>query len=218
MTKALTLTDELYDYLVEHCTPPDPLVAELIERTRAILPEQAKMQVAPEQAGFLRLLVGVMGAREIVEVGTFTGLSALSMASALPATGKLITFDISTEYTELARDFWRRAGVADRIELRIGPAVAGLRELPTEPRIDFAFIDADKPNYYRYWQELVPRMRPGGLLAVDNVLWDGRVLEAEPTDERTRAIIQFNQDILADDRVELVMLPIADGITLARRR
>jgi caffeoyl-CoA O-methyltransferase len=218
MTKSATLSDELYRYLIAHCTPPDPIVQELVALTRTQLPEQARMQVAPEQATLLTMLTRLIGARRAVEVGTFTGLSALSIARGLPADGKLVTLDISSEYPQLARDFWDRAGVADRIELRIGPALDRLRELPSDASVDLAFLDADKVNYSRYWAELVPRVRPGGLLVVDNVLWGGRVLEPDPTDERTRAIVRFNEEILDDDRVELVMLPVGDGLTLARRR
>jgi caffeoyl-CoA O-methyltransferase len=176
------------------------------------------MQIAPEQAAFLTLLTRLLGARRAVEVGTFTGLSSLAVARGLPDDGMLTCFDISTEYTAVAQRYWRRAGVADRIELRIGPAQDLLRQLPPGPHLDLAFIDADKSGYQTYWTQLVPRMRPGGVLAVDNVLWDGRVLEPAPADVDTRAIKRFNDEILTDDRVEVLMLPIADGLTLARRR
>lgn len=213
--KPLQLTDDLHAYLLAHGTPPDELTAELIAETRAALPQEAGMQVAPEQAAFLRMLTSLMGARRAVEVGTFTGLSSLSIARGMAEGGRLICFDISEKFTDVARRFWQRAGVQDRIELRIGAAAERLRELPAEPHLDLAFIDADKEGYQTYWQELVPRMRPGGVLIVDNVLWNGRVLD--PQAESDRAIVAFNDAVLADARVEAVMLPIADGLTLARR-
>lgn len=214
--KALPLTDELHAYLLAHGTPPDDVTADLISETRTALPDDASMQVAPEQAAFIRLLTAVMGVRQAVEIGTFTGLSALSIARGLAPGGRLTCFDISEEFTAVARRYWQRAGVDDVIELRIGPAAERLRELPAEPYLDLVFIDADKPGYATYWAELVPRMRPGGVLLVDNVLWSGRVLD--PQTDSDRAIVDFNDMVLADDRVEVVMLPIADGLTMARRR
>jgi caffeoyl-CoA O-methyltransferase len=217
MTKrSLELTDELHTYLVEHGNPPDRLMRELIAETVAALPAKARMQVAPEQAALLTFLTRLIGARNAVEVGTFTGLSSLSIARGLADGGRLICFDVSEEYTAVARRYWQRAGVDDRIELRIGPAAELLRALPAEPHLDLAFIDADKTEYSTYWAELVPRMRPGGLIAVDNVLWSGRVLA--PKDASDHAIAAFNDEVLKDDRVDLVMLPIGDGLTLARRR
>jgi caffeoyl-CoA O-methyltransferase len=214
--KPLPLTDELHEYLLAHGTPPDDVTADLISETRAALPDDASMQVAPEQAAFIRLLTAVMGVRQAVEIGTFTGLSSLSIARGLAPGGRLTCFDISEEFTAVARRYWQRAGVDDLIDLRIGPAAERLRELPAEPYLDLAFIDADKAGYATYWAELVPRMRPGGVLLVDNVLWSGRVLD--PQTDSDRAIVDFNDMVLADDRVEVVMLPIADGLTMARRR
>jgi caffeoyl-CoA O-methyltransferase len=211
----LPLTPELHAYLLEHSTPPDAVVAELIEETRAALPGDATMQVGPEQAAFLRLLTSVMGVRRAVEVGTFTGLSSLSIARGLADGGRLICFDVSEQFTDVARRYWKRAGVDDRIELRIGPAAERLTELPAEPHLDLAFIDADKESYPAYWDLLVPRVRPGGLILVDNVLWSGRVVD--PQRESDRAIVAFNDLAVADDRVELVILPIADGLTMARK-
>jgi caffeoyl-CoA O-methyltransferase len=214
--KPLPLDEHLHAYLLAHGTPPDEVTADLISETRAALPDDAGMQVAPEQAAFLRMLTGLMGARRAVEVGTFTGLSSLSIARGMADDGRLICFDISAEFTDVARRYWQRAGVTDRIELRLGAAAERLRELPAEPHLDLVFIDADKESYQAYWDELVPRVRAGGLLVVDNVLWKGRVLA--PAAESDRAIVAFNDAVLADDRVEAVMLPIADGLTLARRR
>ncbi len=213
--KGLPFTSELHAYLLDHSTPPDDVVADLIAETRRALPDNSTMQVAPEQAAFLRLLTAVIGVRRAVEVGTFTGLSSLSIARGLADGGQLTCFDISEEFTDVARRYWKRAGVDDRIELRIGPAAERLRELPAEPHLDLAFIDADKQGYPAYWNELVPRVRPGGVLLVDNVLWSGRVLD--PKGERDREIVAFNELARADDRVELVILPIADGLTMARK-
>ncbi|MBQ1046841.1 MULTISPECIES: O-methyltransferase [unclassified Micromonospora] len=213
-TKPLPLTPELHDYLVAHGSAPDEIVRELAEETRAVLPAEAGMQVAPEQAAFLTFLTRLLGVRQAVEVGTFTGLSSLAIARGLAEGGRLTCFDISEEYTGVARRYWERAGVQDRIELRIGPAAETLRELPRERYLDFAFIDADKVGYPIYWDELVPRMRPGAVIAVDNTLRDGRVLAPRNADDR--AIAAFNDAVIADVRVEAVMLPIADGVTLAR--
>lgn len=218
MSSPLSLTDELYRYLLNHSTPLDAIASELVEETQTALPHAAQMQVAPEQATLLGLLTGLVGARRAVEVGTFTGLSSLAIARALGPGGQLTCFDISDEYTSVARRYWKRAGVADRIDLRIGPAAERLRELPTEPHLDFAFIDADKGGYLAYWAELVPRMRPGGLLVVDNVLWHGTVVDPPANDPNAQALARFNAEVVTDDRVELVMLPIADGLSLARRR
>ncbi|WDZ86815.1 O-methyltransferase [Micromonospora cathayae] len=214
--KSLSLTDELHAYLVAHGSPPDEIVRDLAEETRAVLPDEAGMQVAPEQAAFLTFLTRLLGVRQAVEVGTFTGLSSLAIARGLADGGRLTCFDISEEYTSVARRYWERAGVADRVELRIGPAADGLHELPRERYLDFAFIDADKVGYPVYWSELVPRMRPGGLIVVDNVLRGGRVIAPQNADDR--AIAAFNDEVLADVRVDVVMLPVADGLTLARVR
>jgi len=214
--KTLPMTGELHDYVVAHGTPPDEIMRDLIAETERSLPSDAQMQVAPEQAAFLGLLARLVGARHAVEVGTFTGLSSLAMARGLVDGGKLICHDISDEYTSVARRYWERAGVTDRIELRIGPALERLRELPEEPHLDISFIDADKTGYIAYWELLVPRTRPGGLIVVDNVLRDGRVIS--PQSDSDKAIVEFNGIAARDERVEVVMLPIADGLTLARRR
>jgi len=213
--KGLPLSEELHTYLIAHSTPPDPIMADLIEETRKALPGNASMQVAPEQAIFLRILTSLLGVRRAVEVGTFTGLSSLSIARGLADGGHLVCFDISDEFTSIARRYWARAGVDDRIELRIGPAAERIAELPAEPHLDLAFIDADKTGYPTYWEELVPRVRQGGLLLVDNTLWSGRVID--PQSDRDREIIAFNDLAAADPRVELVVLPIADGLTMARK-
>lgn len=210
------MTDELYAYVIAHGATPDPVAQDLIDETQAVLPDQAGMQIPPYHAAFLTLLTKVLGVRAAVEVGTFTGYSALSIARGLSEGGRLICCDISEEFTSIARRYWERAGVADRIDLRLAPATRTLRELPAEPHLDLAFIDALKTEYEQYWAELVPRMRPGGVIVVDNVLFYGGVLEPESGFEK--AIVAFNEMVLADDRMEAVMLPVADGITLARRR
>jgi caffeoyl-CoA O-methyltransferase len=214
--KHLPFGADLHAYMLANSTPPDEVTAELIEETRRILPEEAGMQVSPEQASFLRILTSVTGVRRAVEVGTFTGLSSLSIARGLADGGRLTCFDISEEFTSVARRYWQRAGVDDRIELRLGPAADNLRQLPAEPHLDLAFIDADKTGYPTYWHELVPRVRQNGLLLVDNVLWSGRVLD--PQGQTDRQIVDFNRLARADQRVELVVLPIADGLTIARKR
>lgn len=216
--KSFGLSEELHRYLVAHGATPDEVTAALIEETRAALPDRAQMQVAPEQAAFLTWFTATIGARQAVEVGTFTGLSALSIARGLAPGGRLVCFDISEEYTSIARRYWARAGVADRIELRLGPAAQTLASLPEAAHLDFAFIDADKTGYPDYWAALVPRMRPGGVIAIDNVLRHGRVIDTDPDDPNTAAMVAFNDMVVADDRVDAVMLPLADGVTLARRR
>jgi caffeoyl-CoA O-methyltransferase len=202
---------------VAHGTPPDDVQRALIEET-AKLGGVAAMQVAPEQGTFLMLLVRTIGARRAVEVGTFTGYSSLCIARGLPPDGHLLCCDVSEEWTAIAREYWRRAGVEDRIELRIAPALETLASLPDDSTIDFAFIDADKPNYRNYYEALLPRVRPNGVIGVDNVLWSGLVIDRKADDDNTRAIKEFNDFLAADDRVDVVMLPLADGLTLARKR
>ncbi|GIH12645.1 O-methyltransferase [Rugosimonospora africana] len=215
-TKTDALPTELHAYLVAHGSQPDPVVADLIAETRAALPGAAGMQISPEQASLFTLLAKLSGARYAVEVGTFTGLSSIAIARGLPDDGHLVCCDVSEEFTSIARRYWERAGLTGKVELRLGPAADTLRAMPTEPHIDLAFIDADKTGYPVYWAELVPRMRQGGILLVDNVLRHGRVLS--PVNDDDRAIVAFNDEVLADERVEAVMLPIGDGITLARRK
>jgi caffeoyl-CoA O-methyltransferase len=213
-----SLTDELHAYLVAHGSTPDPVAEALIAETEAALPRFAHFMIAPEQARFMTLLTKIVGARYAVEVGTFTGLSALSIARGLPPDGRLVCCDISREFTAIARRHWAQAAVDDRIELRVGPAAQTLQAMPAEPHIDLAFIDADKTGYPTYWSELVPRMRPGGVLLVDNTLRHGRILDPEPASADDATMVAFNEDVLTDDRVELVMLPLGDGVTLARKK
>ncbi|MEV6316227.1 O-methyltransferase [Streptomyces sp. NPDC051776] len=215
--KGVPVTPALYAYVLAHNPPLDPVQRELIETTRTQLGDAASMQVAQEQAPLLAFLVRLTRARHIVEVGTFTGLSALAMAQALPEDGTLVACDISEEWTAYGREAWAKAGVADRVDLRIGDALETLTAMPEEPHIDFAFLDADKESYIAYWDALVPRMREGGLIAVDNVFLHGRV--QDPTASgRAAAIRAFNDHVSADERMESVMLTVADGLTLARKR
>ncbi|WP_438294063.1 O-methyltransferase [Streptomyces sp. HUAS TT7] len=219
MTKgnSTKITDELYAYMLAHNPPLDAVQRGLVETTYERLPDVAGMQSAEEQGPLLAFLVRLVNARHVVEVGTFTGFSALAMAQALPADGKLIACDVSEEWTAYGREAWAKAGVADRIELRIAPALDTLRAMPAEPHIDFAYLDADKGNYIAYWEELVPRLRPGGVIAADNVLFHGRVLDPEATGAAA-AIRAFNEHVAADERMDSVMLTVADGLTLSRRR
>jgi caffeoyl-CoA O-methyltransferase len=214
--KSFLLTAELGDYLVAHGTPPDAVQQALIDETAALGPV-AGMQVAPEQGAFLTLLTAAVGARNAIEVGTFTGYSSLCIARGLLADGKLLCCDVSEEWTAVARKAWESAGVADKITLKIAPALETINALAEGEQFDFAFIDADKPNYWNYFDALVPRMRKNAVILVDNVLWHGAVLDANAVDDNTKAIKAFNDAVANDDRVETVMLPISDGLTLARR-
>ncbi len=215
--KSFLLSSELADYLVAHGSPPDAAQVALIEETAA-LGAVAGMQIAPEQGAFLTLFARLLGARDAIEIGTFTGYSALCIARGLPADGHLTCCDVSEEWTAIGRRAWAAAGVADRIDLRIAPALETLAALPAGAAFDLAFIDADKPNYASYFDALLPRMRTNGAILVDNVLWDGRVVQAGAADENTVAIRAFNDKVARDDRVDTVMLPIADGLTICRKR
>ncbi|HEX4820294.1 MAG TPA: class I SAM-dependent methyltransferase [Acidimicrobiales bacterium] len=215
--KSFQLSTEVHEYLLAHGSPPDDIERALIAET-AGLGAISRMQIAPEQGAFLRIVTQLIGAHRAVEVGTFTGYSALCIARGLGSDGHLLCCDVSDEWTSIGRPYWQRAGVSDRIELRIAPAVDTLRSLPTDRSIDLAFIDADKPNYVNYYEELVPRMRVNGLILVDNVLWSGSVVDPAANDDNVTAIRDFNDHLAADPRVEAVMVPISDGLTLARIR
>ena len=217
MPKYTPVTDALHEYLLAHRSPDDPVLEELRAETRRLMGERSGMQISAEEGTFLALLVAATGARRVLEVGTFTGYSALCMARALPPGGKLLCCDVSEEYTAVARRYWQKAGVADRIELRIGPALDTLRALPAGESLDFAFIDADKENYRAYYEEILPRLRTGGLVALDNVLWSGRVLAEDDQSPNTVAIRQVNDHVAADRRVQSVMLGLSDGVTLVRK-
>jgi len=217
MPKYTPVTDDLHEYLLAHRTPDDGILDELRSETRRLMGERSGMQISAEEGTFLGLLVGAIGAKRVVEVGTFTGYSALCMARALPPGGRLLCCDVSEEFTAVARRYWQKAGVADRIELRLGPALDTLRSLPPGEPIDFAFIDADKENYQGYYEELLRRLRPGGLIAIDNVLWSGQVLRQEDQSANTVAIRKVNDHVAADRRVQSVMLGLSDGVTLVRK-
>ncbi|MGI5118230.1 O-methyltransferase [Marinactinospora thermotolerans] len=212
------LSPALHDYLVAHSSPVDEVLRDLAAETERLFPASARLQIGPEQGTFMTLLARMCGARDAVEVGTFTGYSSICLARGLPEDGRLLACDVSEEWTAVARRYWERAGVADRVTLRIGPAIETLRSLPREPRFDLAFIDADKEGYVAYWEELVPRMRPGGVLLADNTFSHGRVIDPSVTSSAVQGIRDFNARVHADDRVEQVLLPIGDGLTLARRR
>jgi predicted O-methyltransferase YrrM len=216
--RSVTVTAELAAYVVAHGSEPvDEVLAGLHERTAALGPV-AGMQISGDQGQLLTLLTRLVGARRAVEVGTFTGYSSLCIARGLSEGGSLLCCDVSEEWTALAKEAWARAGLDDRIELRLAPALDTLRALPADEPIDLAFIDADKGGYADYWNELVPRVRRGGLLLVDNVLWSGRITDATATDDNTVALRAFNDMVAADDRVEAVILAAYDGLTIARRR
>jgi caffeoyl-CoA O-methyltransferase len=215
--KLVALTAELHAYLVAHGTPPDEIQSALIDETRA-LGSVAIMQISPEQGAFMTLLARILGARRAIEIGTFTGYSALCLARGLPDDGELICCDVNEKWTNIARGYWEKAGVAHKIDLRISPASETLADLPRQPHFDLAFIDADKPGYIRYFEALLPLLRSGGVILVDNVLWMGAVIDPKANDENSVAIRKFNDLVAADPRVECVMLPIADGLTLLRKR
>jgi predicted O-methyltransferase YrrM len=217
--KTLGLDDRLYAYLLEVSLREPPVLARLREETLR-LPE-ARMQIAPEQGQLMRWLIAALGVRRVLEVGTFTGYSALSMALALPPEGRMVCCDLSEAWTGIARRYWREAGVEERIDLRLGPATGTLAELikdGLESTFDFMFIDADKEAYIDYYELGLRLVRVGGVIAVDNTLWYGRVADPEDQEPDTAAIRAFNRLLAADGRVELSLVPIGDGMTLCRRR
>jgi caffeoyl-CoA O-methyltransferase len=211
------ITDVVRDYAVGHGSwQPDDVVQDLREQTAA-LGDPAGMQIGDDEGQLLTMLARLLGARRAVEVGTFTGYSSLCIARGLADGGSLLCCDVSEEWTAIARKAWERAGVGDRIELRIAPALETLRALPADPEVDLVFIDADKPNYPAYWDELVPRVRPGGLLLADNVLWSGQIVDESASGDNVNALREFNEKVAADERVEAVMLTAFDGLTIARK-
>lgn len=215
--KFVTLNPKLYDYLVAHGHNADPLRAELVAET-AKLGMISGMQIATEQGTFMGLLAAAIGARSAIEVGTFTGYSALCVARALPADGKLLCCDVNEQWTSVARRYWERAGVADKITLKLGPAADTLKALPASHTFDFAFIDADKTNYGTYYEEILKRMRPNGLILFDNVLWGGSIVDDSRQDADTQALRKLNDAVAHDTRVEAAMLGIADGLTIVRKK
>ena len=217
--KTIGLSDELAAYVVDVGTREPGVLARLREETAA-LPEHS-MQIAPEQGAFLALLVELIGARRCLEIGTFTGYSSTAVAMALPEDGRIVCCDVSEAWTAMARRYWDEAGVTRKIDLRIAPATEtldGLLADGAESTYDFAFVDADKSSYDGYYERLLRLVRPGGLIALDNTLWSGRVLDQDSEDEDTRALQALNRKLAGDDRISLCLLPVADGVTLARRR
>ncbi len=218
-SRTIAMTDKLYDYLLKVSLREPPLLAALRAET-AKLP-MAGMQISPEQGQFMALLAELIGARWAIEVGTFTGYSALCVAQALPPDGKLIACDISEEFTSVARRYWAKSGIADRIDLRLAPALDTLKSLLAgggAGSFDFAFIDADKTQYDAYYEAILKLLRPGGLVTIDNVLWSGAVADGRKRDADTLALRALNEKLRTDKRITLSMLPIGDGLTLARKR
>ena len=219
-TRSIGLEEELYGYLKNRSLREDPLLVELREET-ARMP-QANMQIAPEQGQFMALLARMIGARRYLEVGTFTGYSALAVMQAMPRQGEATCLDISEEWTGIAQRYWIRAGLADRIHLHLRPATETLASLVRDGwsgDYDMAFIDADKTGYGDYYESCMTLVRPGGLILIDNTLWDGEVVRpADEQDDDTRAICEFNKHVHADERVDISLVPIGDGLTIARKR
>ncbi len=216
-TEHLVINDALQTYLAHaHSAAGDPLLAELHRETRESCPDFAQMQISGPQGTLLSILIAVTGSRSVVEVGTFTGYSSLCMARALPADGRLLCCDISAEWTAIAERYWERAGVADRIDLRLAPAAETLSTLPSGTVFDFAFIDADKPGYDTYYELLLPRMRRNALFVFDNMLFGGKI--EDPALEGAVALDRLNRKLARDPRVETVLMPFSDGLHLARVR
>ena len=217
--RSFLLTQELADYVRASSEHPDEVAADLLAETAALAERgnvPATFQIAPEQGAFMQLLTRALGARRAVEIGTFTGFSALCIARGLPGDGSLLCLDINEEWTAIARRYWERAGLEDRIELRLGPALDSLRALPAEPTFDLAFVDADKTGYAGYVEELHPRLTDDAVVLLDNTLRGGRVLDPQSDDDR--AIAELNAALAADPRWETVLLPLADGLTFLRKR
>jgi len=216
MTKQTTgLEKTLAEYIQSISLREPDILRQLREETAKL--SMAQMQISPEQGQLMALLVQLMGAKKTLEIGVFTGYSALAVALVLPVDGKVIACDISEEYTAIAKDFWARAGVSEKIDLRIAPALETLEKLITEGEtgsFDLAFIDADKRNYENYYERALILLRPGGLILIDNVLWSGKVADSTITDKQTQAIRKFNQKLHQDSRISLSLIAIADGLTL----
>jgi predicted O-methyltransferase YrrM len=218
--RTIRLDDALYDYLLANSLREPGVMRRLREET-AGMPEH-NMQIAPEQGQFMSLLVGILGARRCIEIGTFTGYSSLAIALAMPEDSLLIACDTSEEFTDVAKRYWEEAGVAERIELRLAPALETLDALLDDPDqtrdFDFAFVDADKTSYDTYYEHCLDLLKPGGVVAFDNTLWDGKVADDSQNDEDTQALRALNAKLYGDDRIELSLVPIGDGLTLCRKR
>lgn len=215
--RSFLLSDPLDAYVREHTVPFDPVLERLTRRTEE-LGEISGMQIGPDQAALLTMLTRFAGVHRAVEVGTFTGTSALCIARGLQPGGRLLCCDVSEQWTAIARDAWEEAGVSDRIDLRVAPAAETLAALPTDASIDLAFIDADKPGYLTYYEELVPRLRPGGLLIADNTLWSGQVVDDADQSDATEALRAYNRRAASDERVTTALLALADGLTVSQKR
>ena len=216
--KYVALNDSLYDYIVRHRTRAvDPVLDELRTETET-LGDLANMLISPEQGDFLTLLTKLLDVRTVVEVGTFTGYSAICLARGLPGGGRLYCFDVNAEWTAIAQRYWEKEGMADRIELRLGDAKEILKKWEPPTAIDLAFIDADKPGYDTYFELLMPLMKPDGLFIFDNMVWGGRIIEQPLIDPDGVALDQLNRKLATDPRVESVLLPVADGLHFARKR
>ncbi len=215
--KSVRISAPVHRYLVAHGTPPDAIQQALIDETRG-LGDISVMQISPEQGAFMTLLARAIGARRAIEIGTFTGYSALCIARGLPDDGVLVCCDVSDSWTAIGKPHWEKAGVAHKIDLRIAPALETITALPKSEPFDLAFIDADKQGYLEYYEGLLPRMRKDGIILVDNVLWGGSVADPSVSNPDANAIRSFNDRVAGDERVECVMLPIADGLTLLRKR
>lgn len=217
--KTIGLSDELHAYVIGVGVREPDVLRRLREETASI--PQHNMQIAPEQGAFMAMLVQLAGARRCIELGTFTGYSSTAVALALPDDGEIVCCDISTEWTDLARRYWSEAGVEHKVDLRIAPALETLDDLLASGQqgaFDFAFVDADKAQYPIYYERLLELLRPGGLIAFDNVLWGGQVIDPEDNDKDTVAVRELNETMATDERISVSMLPIADGVTLARKR
>ncbi len=216
--KSVEVTPELHAYVVEHSGPIERRHRDLMAETEYAFPDRAGMQVPPEVGVLLRILTRAIGARRVLEVGTFTGLSAMFLAEGLPDDGELVCLDVSEEYTAVARRHWRAAGLDGKIRLLLGPALATLETMAADPPFDVAFVDADKPPYADYYETILPMVRSGGLLVFDNTLRRGRVLDQHETAEDVEGMRRFNDAVSSDDRVEVALLPFADGLTVVRKR
>ncbi|PZP64457.1 MAG: SAM-dependent methyltransferase [Azospira oryzae] len=217
--KTFTLDERLYDYLLAVSLREPPILAELRRETRA--DPLARMQIAPEQGQFMALLAKLTGAKRYLEIGVYTGYSSLWMALALPEDGSIVACDVSEEWTSIARRYWERAGVGHKIELRLAPALVTLDELMAAgeaERFDLAFIDADKENYWAYFERCLQLVRPGGLIAIDNTLWSGKVADPDDHEPTTEAVRAFNRRLWGEGRVALSLVPIGDGLTLALKK
>jgi caffeoyl-CoA O-methyltransferase len=211
------LRGDLHAYTIEHGAPPDEVLIDLIAETKSLFTERAGMQIDAGQGAFLTLLTRIVAPRFVVEVGTFTGYSSICIARGLTDGASMLCCDVSDEFTSVARRYWDRAELSDRIELRLGPAADTLAALPDDTTIDMAFIDADKSGYLTYYEAILERMPSGGLIVVDNVMWHGQVVDISDNSVDTVAIRAFNDHVAADDRVEASMIPVGDGLTLARK-